>query len=233
MSSADFRFKQFSIQQDQCAMKVGTDGVLLGAWAGKDQSPKTILDVGTGTGLIALMLAQRFPTAKIEALEIDRNAAEQAKQNVIRSPFHERVNIHHSDFFEWNNAQKFDLVVCNPPFYATAHPAKSVERSIARHGQKFQIREFLNKLSAHLTEDGTLAMILPTSVFESIDDAEWHLSRLCRVFPNPHKPHHRVMAEWQLNPVSAKEEEVTIEREKRHDYNATYRALTREFYLHF
>src|SRR6056297_3070564 len=112
-----FHFKQFSVHQDRCAMKVGTDGVLLGAWAGTNIQPRKILDVGTGTGLIALMMAQRFPDATIQGLEIEPEAAEQAQENVTRSPFAERVKIEHGDFFNWDTREQYDLIVSNPPFY--------------------------------------------------------------------------------------------------------------------
>src|SRR5690554_2777965 len=165
MPQSLFHFKQFAIRQDQCAMKVGTDGVLLGAWAKNEDPPKTILDVGTGTGLVALMLAQRFPDAKITALEIDKNAAEQAIMNAQLSPFKNNVSVVNADYFDWKCNDKFDIVACNPPFYANAHPAKNAERSVARHGARFQIPEFMERITQHLSERGTLSMIVPVHVF--------------------------------------------------------------------
>src|SRR5690554_4005247 len=182
MPQSLFHFKQFAIRQDQCAMKVGTDGVLLGAWAKNENPPKAILDIGTGTGLVALMLAQRFPDAKITALEIDENAAEQATKNAELSPFKTNISVLHTNYFDWECNDKFDIVACNPPFYAHAHPAKNMERSVARHGAKFQLSRFMERVKQHLSERGTLSMIMPVHVFEEIkNDAELYPHRICKV----------------------------------------------------
>lgn len=231
--SAEFRFKQFIVRHDKCAMKVGTDGVLLGAWAAAHHQPEKILDVGTGTGLIALMLAQRFPAARIDALEINEEAAGQALENKSQSPFNNQIEVFQQDVFSWNPPGKYDLVVCNPPFYANAHPTHSAARATARHGIKFNLEEFLKIARDLLTPTGKLAMILPTHIFEALPDSALHLCRICKVFPVPGKRHHRILAEWKLAPCDLSEEEIIIENGPRHDYHESYISLTRQFYLKF
>ncbi len=233
MSKAVFRFKQFSIRHDRCAMKVGTDGVLLGAWAGSGKL-RNILDVGTGSGLIALMMAQRFPEAQITALEIDKEAATQAAENADQSPFKDRIRIHAADFFTWNSEKKFDLIVCNPPFYEHSYPAKSSARSVARHGHSFNIPQFQEVASKLLSIDGTLSLIVPENVFDSISAfPDLHLHRICSVFPNPEKKAHRIMAEWRRFSGTIVKERIVLEQTERHQYDPSYMALTKDFYLNF
>ena len=130
-----FRFKQFTIHQERCAMKVGTDGVLLGAWA---EGGKAILDIGTGTGLIACMMAQRFPDATVQAIEIDEAACQQARENVTASPFLDRIFITNTSLQEFvselpQHQQQYDCIVCNPPYFVNSMKAPDSQRSIARH----------------------------------------------------------------------------------------------------
>ena len=133
MANDYFRFKHFTVWQQHCAMKVGTDGVLLGAWADGGQR---ILDIGTGTGLIALMMAQRFPAAEVTAVEIDEQAAMQACENVAASPFADRVNVIHDDILRYADACAegcFDAIVCNPPFFVNSLKNPDSKRALARH----------------------------------------------------------------------------------------------------
>ncbi len=233
MAAEAFHFKQFSVRHDRCAMKVGTDGVLLGAWAGSQLDPFRILDVGTGSGLIALMLAQRFPNAQIDGIEINESAASQARKNAENSPFSNQITIQNGDFFQWESNFKYDLVVCNPPFYAHAHPAANEARATARHGVDFNLKQFLYRVPQFLSAEGSLAMILPTSVFESLPSTTLHIRRIDRVFPVPHKAHHRILAEWNTSHQTPTESKIIIENHDRHDYHPLYVALTKPFYLKF
>ena len=125
-----FTFKQFVVKHDMCAMKVGTDGVLLGSWAdGGDR----ILDIGTGTGLIALMMAQRFDGAHIDCIDIDPKACQQARGNVADSRFSSRINVYHSDVSSFEPPQQYDSIVCNPPFFSESLKCPDEQRSMARH----------------------------------------------------------------------------------------------------
>ena len=141
MSNPYFQFKQFTVWHDKCAMKVGTDGVLLGAWASVQNAHK-ILDVGTGTGLVALMLAQRsLPDADIIALEIDGAAAGQARENVTRSPWKERVEVVQTDFRDYQSSDKFDVIVSNPPYFVDSLECPDQQRNAARHNGSLTYEE--------------------------------------------------------------------------------------------
>jgi tRNA1Val (adenine37-N6)-methyltransferase len=158
-----FNFKQFAVNQAGCAMKVNTDGVLLGALA-KAPAPKTILDIGTGTGVIALMLAQRFEKAQIDAVEIDEAAAKTAEDNFKRSKFAERLQLFASGFdeyFEAHPEKQYDLIVSNPPFFLNSLASSGAKKNLARHTDDAFFERLVKCVSAHLTINGVCVMILP------------------------------------------------------------------------
>lgn len=158
-----FQFKQFSVDQSGCAMKINTDGVLLGALT-EATEPQTILDIGTGTGVIALMLAQRFPGAEIDAIELDPKAAETAGKNFRNSLFAERLSICHESFqqyFEINPAKKYDLIVSNPPFHIDSLKSSGAERELAKHTDHSFFADLTHYVSQHLSDTGTFWVILP------------------------------------------------------------------------
>lgn len=160
-----FRFKQFSVDQSGCAIKINTDGVLLGALAGEGQ-PQHILDIGTGTGVIALMLAQRFPSAHIDAVEIDSNAAETAQQNFEASPFKDRLTVYQQDFktfFTRRPEKRYDLIVSNPPFYIDALTSPTAKINQAKHADRDFFLDLIKGVSDHLTEIGTCSLVLPVN----------------------------------------------------------------------
>lgn len=168
MSNDFFRFKQFTVHQADSAMKVGTDGVLLGAWHAIDGHPARILDVGTGTGLIALMLAQRFNDAQVTGVEIDSTAASEAQRNVAASQFAERIDIINAAFQDFQlQGQTFDLIVSNPPYFCNALENPNAARATARHTSSLPFRSLLSGAMQLLDNNGRLAVILPT---ESIKD---------------------------------------------------------------
>jgi tRNA1Val (adenine37-N6)-methyltransferase len=163
MSNDFFRFKQFTVHQTDSAMKVGTDGVLLGAWHAIDGHPSRILDVGTGTGLIALMLAQRFNDAQVTGVEIDGIAAAEAQRNVAASPFAGRMDIINAAFQDFQQqAQTFDLIVSNPPYFCNALENPDTARATARHTSSLSFRNLLYGSTQLLDNNGRLAVILPT-----------------------------------------------------------------------
>ncbi|MBR1667744.1 MAG: methyltransferase domain-containing protein [Bacteroidaceae bacterium] len=167
MPNPYFRFKQFTIRHDRSAMKVGTDGVLLGAWASlckkASQSKTNILDIGTGTGLIALMLAQRFPMAVIEGVDIDDASIEQAKENVKSSPFSLRISIEKKDFNSIESfSNKYDLIVSNPPFYQEDTLGGNHARDAARHTTSLPFETLIENASLLLTKQGVFSVILPS-----------------------------------------------------------------------
>ena len=165
MSNNYFQFRQFTIRQQRCAMKVGTDGTLLGAWASplishfSPLTPHRILDVGTGTGLIALMMAQRFPLAQVTGIDIDADAALQATENVAASPFASRVTILQHDVATMEGV--FDVIVCNPPFFAKALHSPDAQRSVARHDDTLTYAQLMQHARRLLGDDGELSVVVP------------------------------------------------------------------------
>lgn len=233
MSNAFFQFKQFTVNHDKCAMKVGTDGVLLGAWTPIGNA-KHILDVGTGTGLIALQLAQRNPSAKITALEIDFVAAVQTKENVLCSPWADRIEVVCSDFRDYQSESKFDLIVSNPPYFTDALKCPDEQRCTARHTGGLNY-DLLFRHSVHLLgEEGIVSLIIPVEAEKAVIDAAWshkmYPSHCMRVFTKPDKPCRRVMFTFDFHDKGCIEDSLCIELE-RHEYTPEYVALTKDFYL--
>jgi len=232
MPNPYFRLKQFTVFHDQCAMKVGTDGVLLGAWVDCSQTVK-ILDIGTGSGLIALMLAQRS-NALIDALDIDENACKQAKYNVENSIFKERIQIIQSDFNNFNADYKYDLIVSNPPYFTNSLPAPDKQRNIARHNHALSFEVLLKKSATLLTEKGKIALILPYDAENQIQSfAENSGLFLCRktvVLPKLDAAPKRILLEYSSTKTKPEISEIYIEKE-RHIYSDEFRKLTEEFYL--
>lgn len=162
-----FNFKQFEVNQTGCAMKINTDGVLIAAMA-KHAHPQNILDIGTGTGVIALMLAQRYPNATVTAVEIDASAAERAKSNFALSPFANRLNLIHADFKEFFSNNRFDLIVANPPFFINDFKNEDKRKGIARHTDDFFFTNLLNQCAKLFAPGGRLYLILPPILAEKI-----------------------------------------------------------------
>ncbi len=229
-----FRFKQFEIEHTASAMKVGTDGVLLGAWAEIPPSATSILDVGTGSGLIALMMAQRTPSAEITAVEIDDAAAAEARSNVFRSVWSDRISVISEDFISAPSETKYDLIISNPPFFTEDLQSPDTRRALARHGDTLNPISLLRKAAGMLTADGSVAFIAPTS----LDDEISFTASLCRLNPS-HKTHVCTKAGkqpsrtlWQLTAadVSARCDTLDI-RDADNQYTPQYLNLVNDFYL--
>ena len=160
MSNSWFQFQQFRVEQDRCAMKISTDAVLLGSLVQSD-APKQVLDIGTGTGVIALMLAQRFPEAQLTALELDPEAASQAKENCEQSPFSEQLTVLQGRFQDFQSEERFDLLVSNPPFFPDHLPTSDPKRQQALHTDSLSFAELLYKASQLLAPSGSFWVIFP------------------------------------------------------------------------
>ena len=234
MANDYFQFKRFIIHQGQCAMKVGTDGVLLGAWANVEES-KDILDVGTGTGLIAILAAQRNPFARIDAIEIDASACAQAKENVKTCPWNERIHVCQGAIQDFNPDHRYDALLCNPPFFVRSTPAPELGRTIARHCETLTHEDLLRAAERLLSSDGKLCVILPVTEAQNFirlaQGREWFVNKLTNVFPTPQKPRKRCLIELSHSRLPYQEDSIIIETE-RHVYHHTFHALMRDFYLY-
>jgi tRNA1Val (adenine37-N6)-methyltransferase len=233
-----FQFKQFRIVQERSAMKVGMDGVLLGAWADPSGAER-ILDIGTGTGLIALMLAQKNSLAQIDAIEVDPEAFEEAVLNCQQSPWNDRIKLDLCSFQEFAELinQKHDLIVSNPPFFTNGIKAPLENRAQARHSDSLPLEVLISGAANMLAEKGRISLVLPIESLSDIaslaDSNKLFISRLCRVTPNPIKPAFRILIELTNVECTIQEENLMIEFEKHHDYTPEYKELTKDFYLKF
>ena len=230
-----FQFKQFTIHQQRSAMKVGTDGVLIGAWASVRVNDRTILDIGTGTGLIALMLAQRNPEAEVVAVDIDSESAAQARDNVAASPWSDRVTVEECAVQDFVSDLKFDLIVSNPPYFVDSQKCPDGSRNTARHTDTLSFSELMKAAERLLAPDGRFAVIVPAeSAMSVIAAGNMHLVRRCDVRTKPSAQPKRVMLEFSPRfEGAALREELTIGDGTNGGYSPEYVALTRDFYLKF
>ncbi|QGK75972.1 tRNA1(Val) (adenine(37)-N6)-methyltransferase [Flavobacterium sp. SLB02] len=234
-----FTFKQFSVEQDKTAMKIGTDGVLLGSWAPIHHNPFSVLDIGAGTGIIALMLAQRSHAEQIDALEIDEDAYEQAVDNFENSPWGDRLFCFHAglDEFIEEPEDEYDLIVSNPPFYAEDYKTENEQRDLARFQDAMPFEELVEAADLLLSENGIFAIILPyreEAKFIALAKAsELYPTKITRVKGTPTSSVKRSLLAFSRNETDEIEiDELTIEIE-RHVYTSEYIELTKEFYLKF
>ena len=232
-----FKFKQFSINQDKTAMKVGTDGVLLGAWTPTNHNPFSILDIGTGTGLIALMLAQRTTAEQIDALEIDEDAYAQAVDNFENSPWYDRLFCFHAglDEFIEEPEDEYDLIVSNPPFHAEDYKTENEQRDLARFQEAMPFEDLVEAADLLLSENGILAVIIPykeESRFIALaKDFELFPIKITRIKGTPNTEIKRsLLAFSRLEITDILTDELVIETD-RHIYTPEYISLTKDFYL--
>jgi len=232
MSNPYFRFKQFTVYHDLCAMKVGVDGVLLGAWA-DCRNVKNVLDAGTGSGLIALMLAQRSD-AHVHAIDIDENACKQAEINFNHSPFSNRLSIEQVDFQYFSSSVGYDLIVSNPPYFANSLKSPDKNRNLARHNDRLPLEVLINKSASLLNPQGKIAFILPFDLWEQAHslaiENQLFLCRKSLVSSIRNQPPKRVLLEFSLTERGITENSFYIGEEKQ-TYSDEYRALTEDFYL--
>lgn len=238
MADKPFRFRQFDIYHDKSAMKVGTDGVLLGAWCNV-KNVSSALDVGTGSGLIAIMLAQRNRECLVSAVEIDRESCTEAKENAARCPWSERINISHSSFQEYyrKNDTTFDLIVSNPPYFQNSLLNPDPKRSVARHAGLLPVPDLITGVNKLLSKKGKYCMILPVpeaGLFIKTAAGEGLFCRkITTVIPNPGKPPGRYLMEFGKTKGEIEKDELIVELDERHKYSEDFKRLTGAFYLYF
>lgn len=228
-----FTFKQFHIEQDQCAMKVGTDGVLLGSWANGGEH---ILDIGTGTGLLALMMAQRFEKSLIDAIEIEENAYQQAAQNVAKSVFKNKINIIHSSLqnFAKSNINQYDSIICNPPYFVNSLKNNEKSKTIARHNDSLPFKELISLAYKLLKTEGTLSLVLPVNIFPLIETEAviygFFLNRKISIKTTEKKQPKRVLVEYKKEPTQI-ETSTEYLLNQNGEKSIWYQQLTNIFYI--
>ena len=234
MSNNYFKFKQFTVFQDRTAMKVGTDGVLLGTLAQVPENAKFALDIGTGTGLVSLILAQRFPNIRINAIDIDKDATKQAEENFSISPFSSRLTSQHIDINYYNPEYQFDAIVCNPPYYSNSLINPNPKRAIARHSLSLSYTELTNSVVRLLSKDGFFTVIVPVDSFTQLEN-ELNINGLYTlnttfIKPHPSKNPIRVIATFSRKKIESKILTITIETTQS-QYSPEFQLLINDFYL--
>jgi tRNA1Val (adenine37-N6)-methyltransferase len=229
-----FHFKRFSVRHDRSGMKVGTDGVLLGAWVNLDET-KTILDIGTGTGVIALMLAQRTDAnTKIDAIEIHQEAFQDADENITRSPWSEKIKLHSGAIQNFKSPYPYDLIVTNPPYFQNSYKPPSAKRETARHTETLSFDDTLRAAKRLLSDYGRLAIILPRnegSKFLTLaNQQQFQCIRKWSFKSRDNKPVERWLMEFAKQPHSLEEGEIVL-YESGEEWGDDYKKLTRDFYL--
>ncbi|APZ46343.1 tRNA (adenine-N(6)-)-methyltransferase [Polaribacter reichenbachii] len=234
-----FKFKDFSVNQDKTAMKIGTDGVLLGAWCTVDFYPDSILDIGSGTGVVALMLAQRSDAMTIDAVELDENAYEQSVENFEQSDWGDRLYCYNGTFQEFadeiaEEEETYDLVISNPPFYTDDFESQDKARNKARFTSALSFDDLIVGVVKILSKNGKFTTIIPykeeKNFINLANEKGLFLNRVCQVQGNPTSEIKRSLLEFSFDDIDIKKEHLIIEIE-RHQYTEDYNNLTKDFYL--
>lgn len=232
-----FQFKQFSVEQDRCAMKIGTDGVLLGAWAPIEHNPFNVLDIGTGTGIISLMIAQRSHAEQIDAFEIDEDAYEQAVGNFENSPWGDRLFCFHAglDEFMEEPEDEYDLIVSNPPFYTEDYSSGNEQRDLARFADALPFEDLAEAANLLLSEYGIFAVILPYKEEEKFialaKDFDLFPIKITRVKGTPTTEIKRSLLAFSRHQAESFPIDELVIEISRHNYTPEYISLTKDFYL--
>jgi tRNA1Val (adenine37-N6)-methyltransferase len=234
MSNDYFRFKQFTVKQDKTAMKVGSDSVLLGAWTAVNGLEKNVLDIGTGAGLLALMMAQKIPNAMITACEIDETACKQALENVSSSGWSERIIVVNADIRTFmQNQRGFDLIICNPPYFEKSLKSHDSKRNLARHNDSLPFPDLIDCVHRLLHDNGRFALTVPADKANIITDlaANKKLSPIRRlnVKPTETKPVNRIILEFGYSSLPTEEYSLTVRAGN--NYSNDYKSVTKDFYL--
>ena len=234
---SEFNFKQFTIKQDRCAMKIGTDGVLLGAWSPIPDNCYSVLDIGTGTGIIALMIAQRSNANQIDALEIDESAYEQATENFENTPWSDRLFCFHAGLDELIDEpeDEYDLIISNPPFYTENFKTENDQRDLARFEDAMPFEMLVEAADLLLSENGIFSVIIPFKEEERFIDLcaeyEFYPVKATRVKGSHKTPIVRSLLAFKRHELSVLVADELVIETSRHQYTDEYIELTKDFYL--
>ncbi|NOH93408.1 methyltransferase [Vibrio sp. AIC-3] len=235
VQTKSFNFKQFSIYGGKSGMPVSTDGVLLGAWVSLPQR-SCVLDIGTGTGLLALMAAQRFEDASISAIDIDQHAIDAATVNIEQSPWQNRISLDHGSVLTTDFPQRFDAIICNPPYFNSGEQAQQSQRATARHTDSLDHLALAQRCFEITTDAATASFILPTPEGEGFiklaEQCGWYLAKRLDVKTTDKKPASRILFELSKDPACQQDlqrESLTIHHQG--GYSEAFIALTKDFYL--
>ncbi len=229
-----FHFKKFSIHDDLCSMKVGTDSVVLGAWADIGDA-QFILDIGAGSGVISLMMAQRSTsTTHIDGVELEANDAAQAAQNVLESPWPDKVSIHHTSIQEFESPYRYDVIISNPPYFVNSSPSPDKVRTQTRHTVSLDYETLLSALRRYLTNNGKANVILPATEGEQFialaREKGFCTSRYVVFRTRPEKPAERLLVELRFTETSTEYGEVVLYIQGT-AWSSDYKKLVQDFYL--
>jgi tRNA1Val (adenine37-N6)-methyltransferase len=242
MANSYFQFKQFTVQQDRCAMKVTTDGCLFGAWAANEIRSKkyeirNVLDIGTGTGLLTLLLAQKN-NCHIDAIEIDRETAEQAAKNIEKSPWADRIRVLHTNAIEFRSSKPYDLIISNPPFYENELKSAKVQKNIAHHSDELRLKDLLKIIKKNLSADGIFCLLLPykrnAEVKTLLAEKGFLITQMIFVRQSTRHDFFRIMIMGKLNTSAPAEtiiDEIAI-KDENNAYTPDFKNLLKDYYLH-
>lgn len=240
MPNPYFQFKQFTVHHDRCAMKVTTDSCFFGAWAGREiknskSKTKNLLDIGTGTGLLSLMIAQKN-NVEIDAVEIDTEAAEQAKENINASPWNKQIKIFNEDILTFQPAKKYDCIICNPPFYENELRSEAEKKNIAHHSRQLTIAQLLSVIKNHLKENGFFFLLFPFKRKEEIEKLflqnELHPSKSVILQQSVKHSPFRVIAEGVHKKTNAQTIETISIWNEEQQYTERFTELLKDYYLY-
>lgn len=235
MSNSWFQFKQFTIQQDRCAMKVSTDACIQGAWTPIRQDVQRILDIGCGTGLLSLMLAQRTESTIIDAIELDKDTTLQAEENVQNSPWQDRINVIQADVRAYNFPGKYDMVICNPPFFNNSLLGDDTGRNRVRHTLSLSYKDLFEVIKNVLTPAGNASILLPAAEHvlweEIVTSGGWGFESILKVYPKPNTSYNRVVSICTANSSGMQEEQQLQIYTANGAYTTDFAELMKPFYL--
>ena len=236
MSNSWFQFRQFIIHQDRCAMKVSTDACIQGAWTPLPPNLRYGLDIGTGTGLLSLMIAQRAPDLHLDGIELDSSAVSQASENAASASFGHNINVHQADARQWIGTQLYDLIICNPPFFKNSLKGPDAARNAARHADSLSPEELLEMMLIHLAPEGYVSLLWPPDIQEYFgqiaDNKGFFLQQQLQVRDRPGTRINRSIAIYSRKKVIEPKLETLIIKDDAGGYSESFKALMKPYYLH-